>query len=188
MYVIPMEKRRPYSYYSSVRDKLLYHKILGLTTVRKLFTALSQVVPGLLILCIGYIDSIPFLLTTWFIAVIFITASYAGAMANIIDIAPNYGHSGAVLAFCQTIHMSASFLSPLTVGFLVTQEDSIDQWRIVFEVSGIIAMVTYMFYQWFGTAQIQSWNIQQPIRNQLQETEKMFSKENGATQLITKAK
>ncbi|KRF78174.1 uncharacterized protein Dvir_GJ26706, isoform A [Drosophila virilis] len=67
-------------------------------------------------------------------------------------------------------------------------EDSIDQWRIVFEVSGIIAMVTYMFYQWFGTAQIQSWNIQQPIRNQLQETEKMFSKENGATQLITKAK
>ncbi|XP_030562582.1 vesicular glutamate transporter 3 isoform X1 [Drosophila novamexicana] len=181
------------SYISSVffcyiADKLLFHKILGLTTVRKVFTALSQVVPGLLILCIGYIDNIPLLLTTWFIAVIFITASYAGAMANIIDIAPNYGHSGAVLAFCQTIHMSASFLSPLTVGFLVTQEDSIDQWRTVFEVSAIIAMLTYMFYQWFGTAEIQSWNIQRPISNQLQEAEKMFFKENGATQLTTKAK
>lgn len=115
------------SYISSVlfcyvADKLLLYNIMKLTSVRKLFTALSQIIPGLLILCIGYIDDIAILLIIWFIAVIFITASYAGAMANIIDIAPNYGHSGSVLAFCQTIHMSASFLSPSAYGILVKEE------------------------------------------------------------------
>lgn len=115
------------SYISSVlfcyvADKLLLYNIMKLTRVRKLFTALSQIIPGLLILCIGYIDDIAILLITWFIAVIFITASYAGAMANIIDIAPNYGHSGSVLAFCQTIHMSASFLSPMAFGIIVKEE------------------------------------------------------------------
>ncbi|XP_043070474.1 probable small intestine urate exporter isoform X2 [Drosophila grimshawi] len=120
--------------------------------------------------------------------VIFITASYAGAMANIIDLAPNYGHSGAVLAFCQTIHMSASFLSPLTAGFLVTKEDSIDQWRIFFVVSGIISVVTYIFYQIFGTAEIQSWNMLRPTNEQLDEEIKILSKEDQETKYIPKSK
>ncbi|EDV98871.1 vesicular glutamate transporter 3 isoform X1 [Drosophila grimshawi] len=182
-----------FSYLSSVlfcyiADKLLLHNILGMTNVRKLFTALSQIIPGLLILCIGYIENIIILLTIWFIAVIFITASYAGAMANIIDLAPNYGHSGAVLAFCQTIHMSASFLSPLTAGFLVTKEDSIDQWRIFFVVSGIISVVTYIFYQIFGTAEIQSWNMLRPTNEQLDEEIKILSKEDQETKYIPKSK
>ncbi|XP_046865526.1 sialin isoform X2 [Drosophila willistoni] len=155
------------SYISSVlfcyvADKLLLHNVLCLTNVRKLFTALSQIIPGLLIYCIGYISNIYLLITLWFIAVIFITASYAGAMANIIDIAPNYGHSAAVLAFCQTIHMSASFISPLMTGFLVTQEDSIEQWRNVFELAAIVSVFTYVVYQIFATAEIQPWNIKRP--------------------------
>lgn len=46
-----------------------------------------------------------------------ITAAYAGAMANVVDIAPNF--AGPVLAFAQTIHMTASFLSPLAAGYLL---------------------------------------------------------------------
>ncbi|XP_043661501.1 sialin isoform X2 [Drosophila teissieri] len=156
------------SYISSVffcyiADKIVLYKVLNLTNVRKVFTALSQIIPGVLIYCIGYIDNVYILLTVWFIAVIFITASYAGAMANIIDLAPNHGHSAAVLAFCQTIHMSASFISPLTAGFIVTQEDSIEQWRRVFEVSAIISILTYLIYQLFGTAEIQTWNKGLPV-------------------------
>ncbi|XP_017065631.1 vesicular glutamate transporter 3 [Drosophila eugracilis] len=162
------------SYISSVvfcyiADKLVLFKVLSLTNVRKLFTAISQIIPGLLLYCIGYIDNVNILLTVWFIAVIFITASYAGAMANIIDLAPNYGHSAAVLAFCQTIHMSASFISPLTAGFIVTREDSIDQWRNVFEVSCIISILTYLVYHFFGTAEIQPWNKELPTHNESEE-------------------
>ncbi|KAM8715449.1 hypothetical protein ACLKA7_002495 [Drosophila subpalustris] len=115
-------------------------------------------------------------------------SSYAGAMANIIDLAPNYGHSGAVLAFCQTIHMSASFISPLTAGFVITKKDSIDQWRTFFEISGIIAVATYFFYQWFGAADVQSWNALRPISDSVDEETKMFPKENGKAKHIPKAK
>ncbi|XP_041451664.1 sialin isoform X2 [Drosophila obscura] len=171
------------SYFSSVlfcyiADKFILYKVLNLTNVRKLFTALSQIIPGLLIYCIGYVDNIHLLLSIWFIAVIFITASYAGAMANIIDLAPNYGHSAAVLAFCQTIHMSASFISPLTAGFIVTQEDSIDQWRSVFGVAAVISLLTYIVYQIFGTAEIQPWNIKLPKIDHSDEETEIFPKSN----------
>lgn len=149
------------SYVSSVifcyiADKLLHRNLMTLTNIRKLFTALSQIVPGVLILFIGYIDNIVLLLVIWFITVSFITSSYAGAMANIVDIAPNF--AGPVLAFCQTIHMSASFISPLVSGIILKQENAIDQWRTVFIVAAVVTIGTYMSYQIYGTAEIQKWD------------------------------
>ncbi|XP_059222226.1 sialin [Stomoxys calcitrans] len=149
------------SYISSVifcyiADLLLHRNIMTLTNIRKLFTALSQIVPGVLILSIGYLDDIVLLLVIWFITVSFITASYAGAMANIVDIAPNF--AGPVLAFCQTIHMSASFLSPLASGMILRTDTDIDQWRTVFIVAAIVTISTYSSYQIYGTAEIQKWD------------------------------
>uniref|UniRef100_A0A182NCU2 Major facilitator superfamily (MFS) profile domain-containing protein n=1 Tax=Anopheles dirus TaxID=7168 RepID=A0A182NCU2_9DIPT len=154
------------SYLSSVlfcyvADLLMDHKTLTLTNVRKLFTALSQIVPGVLVLLVGYLGyQIVTVLILWFVAVTFITASYAGAMANIVDIAPNL--AGPVLAFAQTIHMTASFLQPLVTGFMVTDSQNINQWLHVFGVSSVVAISTYIIYQVFGTAEIQSWNYPVP--------------------------
>lgn len=51
----------------------------------------AQIVPGILVILIGYLGcDIILALIVWFIAVTLITASYAGAMANIVDIAPNF--------------------------------------------------------------------------------------------------
>jgi hypothetical protein len=50
----------------------------------------AQIVPGLLVLAIGYLGcNITLVLISWFFAVTLITASYAGAMASVVDIAPN---------------------------------------------------------------------------------------------------
>ncbi|XP_032576584.1 uncharacterized protein LOC116801412 isoform X4 [Drosophila sechellia] len=43
--------------------------------------------------------------------------------------------------------------------------DSIDQWRRVFEVSAIISILTYLIYQLFGTAEIQTWNKGLPVND-----------------------
>jgi hypothetical protein len=88
-----------------------------------MMTAASQIIPGLLVVVIGYLSDNVVILTLWFIAVSLITASYAGAMASIVDIAPNL--AGPVLAFAQTIHMTASFLSPVVTGIIVTNPVSI---------------------------------------------------------------
>ncbi|XP_055383878.1 sialin [Condylostylus longicornis] len=151
-----------FSYITSVSfcymaDYFVTKNWMSLTNVRKLFTATSQIIPGLMLLMIGYInDNIIIVLIIWFIAVTLIPAAYAGAMANIVDIAPNL--AGPVLAFAQTIHMTASFLSPVITGFIVTNENSIMQWRTVFGLSFVIAFCTYIMFQIYGTATIQSWN------------------------------
>lgn len=50
--------------------------------------------PGIFVLVIGYSGcNLSLVLVMWFLAVMLITASYAGAMANIIDIAPNFAGS-----------------------------------------------------------------------------------------------
>ncbi|XP_032686998.1 sialin-like isoform X1 [Odontomachus brunneus] len=150
------------SYLSSVvfcyvADVLVTRQIMTLLTVRKIFTALSQVVPGILVVLIGYLGcNIILVLVIWFIAVTLITAGYAGAMANIVDIAPNF--AGPVLAFAQTIHMTASFLSPIAAGLLTQESQSLDAWRNVFAVTAGVSCITYIAYQIFGSADIQAWN------------------------------
>lgn len=50
----------------------------------------AQIIPGLLVLAIAYLGcNITLVLIAWFFAVTLITASYAGAMASVVDIAPN---------------------------------------------------------------------------------------------------
>ncbi|XP_076287777.1 sialin [Lasioglossum baleicum] len=150
------------SYFSSVlfcyiADVLVTRKIMSLTNVRKIFTAAAQVVPGILLVLIGYLGcDIILVLVIWFIAVTLITAAYAGAMASIVDIAPNF--AGPILAFAQTIHMSASFLSPIVAGLLTRHSQALDAWRQVFAVAACVACGTYVVYQMFGTADIQPWN------------------------------
>lgn len=120
-------------------------------------TASSQIIPGILIVVVGYLDNETYLvLTLWFIAVVMVTASYAGAMANIVDLAPNL--AGPVLAFAQTIHMTASFLSPLVSGAILTDTKNIDQWQQVFILASIVAVLTYIMFQIYGTGDVQSWN------------------------------
>nr|XP_023012618.1 sialin [Leptinotarsa decemlineata] len=145
-------------FFCYIADKLVTKKYMSLTNVRKLMTALSQVVPGLLVLLISFLGcDIELVLVVWFIAVTLITASYAGAMANVVDIAPNF--AGPVLAYAQTIHMTASFLSPLVAFDLLDgQEHNMSAWKNVFYVTCFIAVSTYIFFQIWGTGDIQSWN------------------------------
>lgn len=76
------------SYISSVlfcwiADYMMTKEWMTLTNIRKIFTAMSQVIPGVLCLFIGFfnLDTVP-VLVIWFLAVTLITASYAGAMVS----------------------------------------------------------------------------------------------------------
>lgn len=64
-------------------DYMMTKEWMSLTNIRKIFTATSQVIPGVLCLFIGFfdLDTVP-VLVIWFLAVTLITASYAGAMVS----------------------------------------------------------------------------------------------------------
>ncbi|KAH0998570.1 sialin isoform X1 [Dendroctonus ponderosae] len=66
-------------FFCYIADKLVTGNYMSLTNVRKLMTALSQVVPGALVPLVSYLGcDIELVLVVWFIAVTMITASYAG--------------------------------------------------------------------------------------------------------------
>lgn len=153
--------------------------------------------PGALVLLISYLGChIEPILVVWFLAITLITAAYAGAMANVVDIAPNF--AGPVLAFAQTIHMTASFLSPLAAGYILSDQVrstlkiykslcyrptfskvTISAWRTVFNVTAAVAISTYAVYQIFGTAEVQTWNSCESALNQKEQEELITQKENG---------
>ncbi|CAH0548808.1 unnamed protein product [Brassicogethes aeneus] len=168
-----------------IADKLTTKKIMSLTNVRKLMTALSQVIPGLLVCLISYLGcDVTLVLIVWFVAVTMITASYAGAMANVVDISPNL--AGPVLAFAQTIHMTASFLSPLAAFYILDeQENRIESWRTVFYLTGVIAVGTYVFFQIWGTADIQPWNYSNGPVNTAEQEELMLEKSKNGEIVIS---
>lgn len=66
------------SYLSSVvfcyiADWLLKYELLSLTNVRKVMTASSQVIPGLLVVLVGYLDSeLIWILIIWSVAVMLV--------------------------------------------------------------------------------------------------------------------
>lgn len=106
----------------------------------------------------------------WFVAVTVVPAAYAGAMANVVDIAPNF--AGPVLAFAQTIHMSASFLSPLAAFHILDGRDLLmSSWRMVFYVTAFVSISTYFVYQIWGTTEVNFLQISRdpkPLKNILQ--------------------
>lgn len=164
-----------------VADKLVTNNWMSLTNVRKLFTALAQVLPGVLVFLIPYLGcDITLILVLWFIAVTMITAAYAGAMANVVDIAPNF--AGPVLAFAQTIHMTASFLSPQAALYITKDGHTLAAWRTVFNVTAIVAISTYLFYQVFGTGDVQSWNDSEPALSST-EQELMLDKDISSVEV-----
>lgn len=82
----------------------------------KIVSFSAQVVPGILVVIMGYLGcNVAVIVAVMYLAVMMIPAAFAGAMANPVDIAPNY--AGQVLGIAQTIHMTASFLSPMAVGY-----------------------------------------------------------------------
>nr|CAI5851467.1 unnamed protein product [Callosobruchus analis] len=70
--------------------------------------------------------------------------------------APNF--AGPVLAFAQTIHMSASFISPLIAFHILDEKEHLmSSWRYVFYLTCFVAISTYVVYQIWGTAEFRSW-------------------------------
>lgn len=82
-----------------------------------IFCSSAQVIPGILVVFIGVFGcNIEMALLVWFIAVTLITAAYAGAMANIVDIAPNY--AGIIHIFFFFIIYNMNLLLTIILYFL----------------------------------------------------------------------
>ncbi|XP_058975965.1 putative inorganic phosphate cotransporter [Musca domestica] len=139
-------------------DVLQERKIVSLTVSRKIFNSVAFWIPALGLIAIGFLDE-----DNQNMALFLITLSNAinsgetiGSSLNVIDLSPT--HAGLLYSIINTVASVVALLSPLAVGFIVTDVHNRYQWQVVFVIAAGIFIVGNLLYIIFGTAETQSWN------------------------------
>ncbi|XP_018578564.1 sialin-like, partial [Anoplophora glabripennis] len=83
---------------------------------------------------------------------------------NHLDIAPK--HASVLLGLSNTFATLPGIISPILTGYIVTDEKSADDWRIVFYISAGIYLVGAVIYGLFASGEIQPWAIESEPLNQ----------------------
>ncbi|CRK96189.1 CLUMA_CG009618, isoform A [Clunio marinus] len=175
--------------FSSLGDYLLSTNKMSRNNVRRLAAFFSLVLNGFAVLAMAYTGCS---VTT---AVLFYTMSLSlhgavstGALSSIVDIAPNY--AGITMGLTSSIAIISGFVSPIVVGYMTFENQSIVAWQHIFQLCAAMLFVTGIIYIWFNDTSIQPWNkIKQdseppkellPLYLELDdcETKKMIKKEN----------
>ncbi|KAL1140252.1 hypothetical protein AAG570_000184, partial [Ranatra chinensis] len=138
-------------------DFIQKKKILTETTTRKLWTTIAETGSGIMLLTVGFVgrDAIAAM------SLVTITVSlsafiFAGFNINHLDLAPNY--AGVLMGITNGLENITTILAPLTVGWIITDNKSVEQWRIAFTVTACVAILGNLVFVLFGTAEEQRWN------------------------------
>lgn len=136
-------------------DFLLSRDLLGLLTVRKLFSALGLLLPSLCAVALPFVAS-SYVTTVVLLILIPGTSNLcdSGFIINTLDIAPRY--ASFLMGISRGFGLLAGIISSTATGFLISQ-DSASGWRHVFFLAAAVNLFGLVFYLTFGRAELQDW-------------------------------
>ncbi|KAK7074981.1 hypothetical protein SK128_016766 [Halocaridina rubra] len=141
-----------------IGDWLLTRNYITVGTSRKIFATVSLVCPAVTLIIVGYVGCNTALAVALFpICAGFLGGIGAGHMANHLDLSPNF--AGTLLGVSNTIAFAVSMCAPIMVG-AITTEQTLEQWQIVFWLTGGLFILCWIFYMVFSKFEIQEWNYQ----------------------------
>lgn len=144
-----------FSFLSGILEK---KNFLPLKYSRKVFNTIGHWIPMCAFIAIAFIretdTDLAILLLV--IAVGINSSTYLGFQMNHIDIAPNF--SGILMGITNGIANVMSIIAPLLVGFVVTDNSNIYQWRIVFLIAAGVYFFGNLMFILFSSTDIQVWN------------------------------
>ncbi|KAK0182215.1 hypothetical protein PV327_000376 [Microctonus hyperodae] len=143
-------------------DWLIRTEKMTITNTRKLATFFSVGMPAIMIFGLSFSGCYSIL------AIFFITSAFAlfgatasGGIANLVDLSPNY--ASVLLGITGFVVNTFGFISPLFVGLMINNNQTIKQWQLVFIITSIIMGIGSFSYQIWGTAKQQPWNNHQSM-------------------------
>lgn len=80
----------------------------------------------------------------------------ASVLSSVVDMAPNY--AGITMGIMSTIGAISGFISPIVVGYLTFENQSVLAWQHVFEICGVMFIGCGIFYICFIDTAVQKWN------------------------------
>lgn len=138
-------------------DHIKKNNILPDNVTRKLWTTISQTGGAFLLVTIGYVgrDAVA-AMTLLIITVGLGSFLFSGFNINHLDLAPNF--AGVLMGIANGLENITTILAPLTVGWVVHDPSSADDWRLAFIISAIVSITGNLVFVIFGSTEIQPWN------------------------------
>jgi len=128
------------------------------TTVRKLFCAAGQLIPGAFLIAVGFLGCNRILIV---FAIItsnsFVSLAVSGIGVNHLDLAPNY--AGTLMGITSTIATVPGLLGPEVVAALTYRESTRAQWQKVFYIATVIYGFGTAIFMVFGSGELQDWAV-----------------------------
>lgn len=97
------------------------------------------------------------------LAVFFLTLSLlmhgavsSGALPSVVDISPNY--ASITLGIVSTIAIISGFVSPIIVGYITFENQSVEAWQQIFGIAAAMLIICGLIYVLFFDASIEPWN------------------------------
>ncbi|XP_068137593.1 sialin [Hyperolius riggenbachi] len=136
-----------------MRERLLFSTV----AVRKIFNTIGMIGPAAFLVAAGYTGC------DYTVAVIFLTLSttlggmsIAGYSINHLDIAPTF--AGLLLGITNSFATIPGMVGPV-IGKILTHENTVEQWQMVFYISAAINLFGALFFAVFASGTVQIWSV-----------------------------
>ncbi|CAH1403702.1 unnamed protein product [Nezara viridula] len=138
-------------------DYLQKNKIIPNSVARKLWTTIAQTGGAIMLVSMGFVgrDAVA-AMTLLTITVALAAFLFSGYNINHLDLSPNF--AGVLMGIANGLENITTILAPLTVGWVVEDTKSVEQWRIVFIISAFVSITGNLIFLIFGSTETQPWN------------------------------
>lgn len=144
--------------FSTLTDYLLRNKYLTITAARKIAVAISEFLPGILLVLLAYFGLKSTTGAVVLLALISAVggASSSGSLANVVDLSPNF--AGTLLGIIKTLTVFPGVLSPSLVSIFSDNFGPFDCWYYIFITMAAIYGICGAIYVLLGSGEVQPWN------------------------------
>ncbi|CAF5038839.1 unnamed protein product [Rotaria sp. Silwood1] len=138
-------------------DRLRARKTFSITTLRKTQTIIGTVGTCGFLVAIGYMGCNQFrAVLCCILAVGFLGLQTCGAIISHLDIASNY--AGTLVGITNTLATIPGFVGPYVVGAITKNNQTIEAWRLIFNISAGIGAFGSLAYCILFNGEEQRWN------------------------------
>ncbi|XP_022170952.1 sialin-like [Myzus persicae] len=141
---------------SILADWLISKRIMSVTSVRKSFSIIGNVGPGVGVMCASFVGCDKMVATLCFtLGMALMGFCYPSIRVNSLDLSPNY--SPTIMALVNGIGCLSGMATPYIAGIL-TPNRTVLEWRLVFWIMMIVMTASSVVYQIFGSGELQSFD------------------------------
>ncbi|XP_064100173.1 putative inorganic phosphate cotransporter [Macrobrachium nipponense] len=144
-------------FYSSLMDHLLEKRVLTTRQIRQLAMAIGNYIPMVSVLLVPWAGCNGRLAVALIcVAVGASGATFCGFHCAFQELAPNF--AGTLTGISNTLATIPGFLAPVVTGAIINNQQTLGQWREVFQLVSMVYLVVCSLYLVYMSSDVQPWN------------------------------